>query len=67
MIKKKTSDKYNVFLQGDKYNVFLQFFLIFKLTLIYLFHILFVLKIKGMFGKRKSQFKRTERGYFLYM
>jgi len=43
------------------------FFLIFKFILIYLLHVLFVLKIEGIFGKRKSQPKRTERDSFLYI
>jgi len=34
--------------------VFVTFFLIFKFILIYLLHVLFVLKIKGIFEKEKS-------------
>jgi len=37
----------------------LTFFLIFKFILIYLLHVLFVLKIKGIFEKRKSQPNKT--------
>jgi len=43
----------------------LHFIFIFKFILIYLLHVLFVLKIEGIFG-RKIQSKRTEKGSFLY-
>jgi len=42
-------------------------FFIVKVILIYLLHVLFVLKIEGIFGKRKSQLKRAEKDYFLYI
>jgi len=32
-----------------------------------LLHVLFVLKIDGIFGMRKSQPKRVKRSYFLYI
>jgi len=47
--------------------MFVTFFLIFKFVLIYLLHVLFLLKIDGIFGKRKSQLKGAERDYFLYI
>jgi len=40
--------------------------LIFEFTLIYLLYVLFVTKVDGNFGKRKSQPKKVERCYFLY-
>ena len=40
--------------------------LIFKFILIYLLHVLFILKIEGIFGRKKSQPKRAENGCFLY-
>jgi len=39
--------------------VFVTLFLIFKFIFIYLLRLLFVLKIEGIFGKRKSQPKRA--------
>jgi len=46
--------------------VFVTFVLIFKFNLIYLLHVLFVLKIKGIFGG-KIELKSVERGSFLYI
>jgi len=47
--------------------VFVTFFLIFKFILIYLLHVLFVLKNEGIFGKRKSQLKKVEMViFFIY-
>jgi len=46
--------------------VFVTFVLIFKFILIYLLHVLFVLKIEGIFGKKNSS-KSAERGNFLYI
>ena len=43
------------------------FILIFKFTFIYLLYVLFVLKVEGNFGKKKSQLKRAKTYYFLYM
>jgi len=37
--------------------VFVTFFLIFKLIIIYLLHVLIVLKIEDIFEKKKSQLK----------
>jgi len=42
-------------------------FLIFKFILIYLLHILFVLKIEGNYKKRKNQPKRAKMNLFLYI
>jgi len=49
MIKKKKIYIYIYF-----YIVFVTFVLIFKFILIYLLHVLFVLKIEGIFGKKNS-------------
>jgi len=46
--------------------MFVTFILIFKFILIYLLHVLFVLKIKSIFGK-KNPTKSVERGSFLYI
>jgi len=43
------------------------FILIFKFILIYLLHMLFILKIDEIFRKRKSQPEKTKRGSFLYI
>ena len=53
MINKKKSNIY-IFISC------LLHFLIFKFILIYLLHVLFVLKIEGIFGKRKSQSERAD-------
>jgi len=47
--------------------VFVTFILIFKFILIYLLHALFVLKIKGIFERKKIQPKIAERDCFLYI
>jgi len=47
--------------------MFVTFFLIFKYILIYLLHLLFILKIEGIFRKRKCQPKTAEGSYFLYI
>jgi len=46
--------------------VFFTFVIIFKFILIYLLHVLFVLKIKGIFGE-KIQPKSVESDGFLYI
>ena len=48
--------------------MFVTFFLIFKFILIYLLHVLFVLKIEGIVGKRKISPKEMKKGviFFIY-
>jgi len=54
-----------VFFSPSDICVYYTFILIFKFILINLLHVLFILKIEGVFGKRKIQLKRTEMSYFL--
>jgi len=61
MIKKKKTEHMYIHILFDN------FFLIFKFIFIYLLHMLFVLKIEGIFKRKKSQSKRTERCYFIYI
>jgi len=51
----------------NSYRVCYTFILIFEFTIIYLLYVLFVLKLEGNFGKRKSQPKRVKTCYFLYI
>jgi len=68
IIKEKKSDIYIFisFLCFEKKNSFVTFFLIFKFILIYFLDVLFVFKIESIFGKRKSQPRKTKKDYFLY-
>jgi len=47
--------------------MFVTFFLIFKFILVYLLHVLFVLKTESFFRKRKSRPKIIKRGCFIYI
>ena len=47
--------------------VFVTFVLIFKFILLYLLHVLLVLKIKCIFRRKKIQPKNAERDSFLYI
>ena len=47
--------------------VFVTFVIIFKFIFIYLLHVLFVLKTKGIFEKKYSTQKCAKMGSFLYI
>jgi len=56
----------NVCMYVYSYRVY-YIFLIVKLIFIYFLHVLYVLKIKCIFWTRKSQPKRVERDFFLFI
>ena len=71
MIKEKTRHTHthththtHIYIYIYMHIVFVTIFLIFKFILIYLLHVLFVLKIEGIFENRKSQSKRVESSFF---